>query len=202
MGAAVNLDATFRPFVIAGFLLVILIALPFRLKSGASGEKLDRTQEGLAMMIALRMGALAVWGAVIAFMIDPASMAWASVPLPPSARWTGVGLTIATAVLLAWTLRSLGPNLTDTVVTREAHTLVTRGPYRWVRHPFYDCMALFVVSIALMMANWFVIAGGGVMFALLAIRSRTEEQKLLERFGEPYRAYRNATGRFLPKLLG
>jgi len=39
------------------------------------------------------------------------------------------------------------------------------------------------------------------MFALLAIRSRTEEQKLLERFGEPYRAYRAATGRFLPRML-
>ena len=122
-------------------------------------------------------------------------MAWSSIPLPPGARWTGVGLTILTAVLLVWTLRSLGPNLTDTVVTRAAHTLVTRGPYRWVRHPFYDCMALFIVSIALMMANWFVMVAGGIMFALLAIRSRTEEDKLLERFGEPYRAYRAATGR-------
>jgi protein-S-isoprenylcysteine O-methyltransferase Ste14 len=152
------------------------------------------------MMIALRLGGLAVWAAVIAFMIDPALMAWSSLPLPAGARWTGAGLTIATAVLLTWTLRSLGPNLTDTVVTRAAHTLVTRGPYRWVRHPFYDCMALFIVSLALMMANWFVVVGGGVMLALLAIRSRTEEDKLLERFGEPYRAYRAATGRFLPKI--
>ena len=195
-----NLDATFRPYVIAGFLLVMLIAIPFRLKSQATREKLDRTQEGIVMMIALRLGGLAVWAGVIAFMIDPALMAWSSIPLPPGARWTGVGLTILTAALLIWTLRSLGPNLTDTVVTRASHTLVTRGPYRWVRHPFYDCMALFVASIALMMANWFVIAAGGLMFALLAIRSRTEEDKLLDRFGEPYRAYRATTGRFLPKL--
>ena len=194
-----NLDATFQPFVIAGFFLVILIALPFRIKSQATGERVDRTQEGVAMMIVLRLGGLALWAGVIAFMIDPAFMAWSSMPLPASARWTGVALTIVTAMLLIWTLRSLGPNLTDTVVTRAAHTLVTRGPYQWVRHPFYDCMALFVVSIALMMANWFVIASGIVMFALLAIRSRTEEQKLLERFGEPYRAYRAATGRFLPR---
>lgn len=195
-----NLDATFQPFVVAGFFLVILIALPFRIKSQATGERLDRTQEGVAMMIVLRLGGLAMWAGVIAFMIDPALMAWSSMPLPAGGRWTGVALTIVTAVLLIWTLRSLGPNLTDTVVTRAAHTLVTRGPYRWVRHPFYDCMALFIVSIALMMANWFVIAAGGVMFALLAIRSHTEEQKLLERFGEPYRAYRAATGRFLPKI--
>ena len=195
-----NLDAMFRPYVVGGFFLVILIALPFRIKSQATGEKLDRRQEGVAMAIVLRLGGLAVWGGVIAFMIDPASMAWSSIPLPAGARWTGVALTIVAAMLLIWTLRSLGPNLTDTVVTRAAHTLVTRGPYRWVRHPFYDCMALFVVSIALMMANWFVIASGFLMFALLAIRSRTEEDKLLERFGEPYRAYRASTGRFLPKI--
>ena len=195
-----NIDATFRPFVVAGFFLVILIALPFRIRSQATREKLDRTQEGLPMMIVLRLGGLALWVSVIAFMIDPASMAWASLPLPAGARWTGVALTILTAGLLLWTLRSLGPNLTDTVVTRAVHTLVTRGPYRWVRHPFYDCMALFVVSIALMMANWFVMVAGGVMFTLLAIRSHTEEEKLLERFGEPYRAYRESTGRFLPKI--
>ena len=195
-----NLDATFRPYVIAGFFVIILIALPFRIRSQATGERLDRTQEGVAMMIVLRLGGLAVWAGAIAFMIDPALMAWSAVPLPAGARWTGVGLTIVTAVLLTWTLLSLGPNLTDTVVTRAAHTLVTRGPYRWVRHPFYDCMALFVVSISLMMANWFVIVSGTVMFALLAIRSHTEEQKLLERFGEPYRAYRAATGRFLPRV--
>lgn len=196
-----NLDAVFRPYVIAGFFLVILIALPFRIRSQATREKLDRRQEGVAMMIVLRLGGVAVWGGVIAFMIDPALMAWSSIPLPPGARWTGVTLTILTATLLTWTLTSLGPNLTDTVVTRAAHTLITRGPYRWVRQPFYDCMALFVVSIALMMANWFVIVAGAVMFTLLAIRSRIEEEKLLERFGEPYRAYRAATGRFLPKML-
>jgi protein-S-isoprenylcysteine O-methyltransferase Ste14 len=194
------MDTTFRPFVIAGFVLVILIALPFRLRAGATREKLDRTQEGVAIMILLRLGGLAVWAGVIAFMIDPALMTWSAMPLRSGIRWTGVGLTIVTAALLIWTLRSLGPNLTDTVVTREAHTLVTRGPYRWVRHPFYDCMALFVLSLTLMMANWFVLAGGVVAFTLLAMRSRTEEGKLLERFGEPYRAYRATTGRFLPRL--
>ena len=39
-----DLDATFRPFVVAGFFLIILIALPFRLRSQATGEKLDRSR--------------------------------------------------------------------------------------------------------------------------------------------------------------
>lgn len=73
-----NLDAMFRPYVVGGFFLVILIALPFRIKSQATGEKLDRRQEGVAMAIVLRLGGLAVRGGVIAFMIDPESMAWSS----------------------------------------------------------------------------------------------------------------------------
>jgi protein-S-isoprenylcysteine O-methyltransferase Ste14 len=196
-----NLDETFRPYVVAGFFLVILIALPFRIKSQATGEKLDRKQEGLAMLIGLRLAGAALWVAAIAYMVNPAAMAWSSLPLPIWLRWTGVALCAITAVLLLWTLRSLGPNLTDTVVTREAHTLVTRGPYRWVRHPFYDCMALFTLSIALTAANWFLIATGILVFSLLATRSWTEEDKLLARFGEPYRAYQQRTGRFLPKML-
>jgi protein-S-isoprenylcysteine O-methyltransferase Ste14 len=195
-----DLDTTFRPLVVAGFLIIMLIALPFRVRSQATGEKLDRTQEGMAMMIALRLAGLALWVSAIAFMIDPAAMAWASLPFPVWLRWTGAGIGVVTPFLLIWTLRSLGPNLTDTVVTRQAHTLVTRGPYRWVRHPFYDCMALFTLSLGLMSANGFVLGAGVVVFGLLAIRSRTEESKLLERFGEAYRAYRASTGRFVPGI--
>ncbi len=195
-----DLDLTFRPVVVVAFFTVIAIALPFRIKSQSTGEKLDRTQEGVFTMIALRLGGLVLWGGVIAFMINPASMAWSSLPLPATLRWSGVGLCVLTAALLIWTLRSLGKNLTDTVVTRQAHTLITRGPYQWVRHPFYDCMFLFLIGTALMTANWFVMAWGLVVFAILASRSRTEEEKLLERFGEPYRAYRARTGRFLPRV--
>ena len=195
-----DLDATFRPLVIAGFFTIILIVVPYRLRSQATGEKLDRTQEGVVMMVTLRLAGLVLWLSVMTYMVAPARMAWAAVPLPPSLRWAGVILGVVTAVAELWTLRSLGPNLTDTVVTRQAHRLITRGPYRWVRHPFYDCMVLFMTSVALMMANWFVLAVGIVTFALLAIRSRTEEQKLLERFGEPYRAYRASTGRFIPGI--
>ena len=193
-------DATFRPVVIAGFVIILLIALPYRLRSQATGEQLDRTQEGIPMMITLRLAGLVLWLSVFTFMVDPARMAWAALPLPQSLRWAGAILGAVAALAELWTLRSLGPNLTDTVVTRQAHTLVVRGPYRWVRHPFYDCMALFVLSVALMMANWFVVAAGIATFALLAVRSNTEEQKLLERFGQPYRAYRAATGKFLPGI--
>jgi protein-S-isoprenylcysteine O-methyltransferase Ste14 len=102
--------------------------------------------------------------------------------------------------LLMWTLPTLGTNLTDTVVTREHHTLVTRGPYRWIRHPFYVAMALITLGGALIAANWFVLASGAVVFTLLAVRSRVEEEQLAARFGNAYREYKKRTGRFLPRI--
>jgi len=193
-------DATFRPVLVVGFLAVVLITLYHRLKSWASGEKLDRRQEGLFILATLRPVGLMLWLGVIAYMVNPAWMAWSSVPLPSWLRWTGVGVCAIAAAFLTWTLRSLGANLTDTVVTRRAHTLVTHGPYRWVRHPFYDALALLILAYSLIAANWFLLLTGGVVLFLLVVRTRTEEEKLLVRFGEAYRAYVKQTGRFVPRL--
>jgi protein-S-isoprenylcysteine O-methyltransferase Ste14 len=195
-----NQEATFRVVLGAGFLVVLLVTLYHRLRSWASKEKLDRGQEGRFILTTLRPAGLLLWLGVIAYLVNPAAMAWSSVPLRPWMRWSGVGLFAIAVGLLTWTLRGLGTNLTDTVVTRRAHTLVTHGPYRWVRHPLYDAIGLLVWAIALTAANWFVLLTGGVVFVLLAVRSRTEEANLLARFGEPYRAYTQGTGRFVPKL--
>ncbi|MBM3779376.1 MAG: isoprenylcysteine carboxylmethyltransferase family protein [Acidimicrobiia bacterium] len=195
-----NQDATFRPVLIVGFLAVVLITLYHRLNSWASGETLDRRQEGLFILATLRPVGLLLWLAVIAYMVNPAWMAWSSLPLPSWLRWTGVGVCAIAAGLLAWTLQGLGTNLTDTVVTRRVHTLVTHGPYRWVRHPFYDSLALLILAIALIAANWFVLLTGSIVLLLLVVRTRTEEAKLLARFGEAYRVYMSETGRFLPRI--
>jgi protein-S-isoprenylcysteine O-methyltransferase Ste14 len=90
--------------------------------------------------------------------------------------------------------------LTDTVVTRANATLVTTGPYRWIRHPFYVTVVLLVVAVTLLAANWFVGLCGLVIFVSQVIRLPIEEQRLIEKFGDEYRAYLARTGRFLPKL--
>jgi protein-S-isoprenylcysteine O-methyltransferase Ste14 len=171
-----------------------------RIKSQATGESLDRRQEGLFILATLRPAGLALWLGVIAYMINPPWMAWASVPLPAWLRWTGVALCAIGGGLMIWTFRRLGKNLTDTVVTRRDHTLVTNGPYRWVRHPFYVSGALVAFGAAFAAANWFLFAGGVAFIVLIMIRTRTEEEKLLMRFGESYRAYTERTGRFVPRL--
>lgn len=66
-------------------------------------------------------------------------------------------------------------------------------------HPFYDSSALFLLGNALVAANWFLLLSGALLVPLLIARAGTEEEKLLARFGDSYRAYMERTGRFLPR---
>ena len=102
--------------------------------------------------------------------------------------------------LLVWTYRTLGTNITDTVVTRRHHTLVTTGPYRLVRHPFYVASALGFLANALATANWFIALMGGLAMTLHVVRTTTEEEHLVRRFGDAYVRYMKQTGRFFPRL--
>jgi protein-S-isoprenylcysteine O-methyltransferase Ste14 len=194
-------DDIFRWIMIAGLVIVLPVAVYHR-RRAATGEKLDRRQEGWFILFLLRpLGIVGMLG-VVAYLIDPTWMAWSSVPLPTSVRWVGVVLGVLAGLLLVWTFRNLGKNITDTVVTRKEHSLVMTGPYRWVRHPFYVSFALAMIANSLVTANWFIFVVGTVAFLLLVLRTKKEEEKLIERFGDDYRQYMETTGRFWPRLFG
>jgi protein-S-isoprenylcysteine O-methyltransferase Ste14 len=194
-----NDDQLFRLILLAGFVIFMPLGIRYRLRS-RSGEKLDRRQEGLFILITLRLAGIAAMLGFIAFLINPHWMEWAAIPLPIWLRWMGVGLGLIAGLAVLWTFQNLGRNLTDTVVTRKEHTLVVTGPYRWVRHPFYASAALVFLANSLATANWYLLATGVVVILLLTIRTRKEEENLIARFGDDYRAYMRRTGRFLPRL--
>jgi protein-S-isoprenylcysteine O-methyltransferase Ste14 len=194
-------ESVFRATAIMSIVLALPIGVYYRISSQATRETLARREEGIFIMIGLRLCGLFAFIAIAAYLINPSWMRWASLPLPTWLRWIGGCLAVlAVPPLLFWTFHSLGKKLTDTVVTRREHMLVTHGPYRWVRHPFYDVVLLAIISMSLLTANWLLALLGLMAFTLIVIRTRIEEEKLVERFGDEYRAYMGRTGRFLPRL--
>lgn len=192
-------DDTFRLLLLIVALTFMPLGLYHRIRSH-TGEKLDRWQEGVFILFGLRLTALVLFVGGIAWMIDPRWMAWSALPIPVWLRWLGFAIAVCAGVLWVWTVHTLGKNLTDTVVTRKEHALVTTGPYRWVRHPFYTAGFIGLVGGSLAMANWFFLALGGVGVGFLVARTQIEEEKLVERFGDQYRDYSKRVGRFLPRL--
>jgi protein-S-isoprenylcysteine O-methyltransferase Ste14 len=195
-------DDTLRWWLLAALLVPLPITMYHRIRAHRPREPLDRSQEGLFILSTLRPMALVFLISVVLFLWDPARMSWSAVALPAWVRWFGVTMIAADGALLFWTLHSLGPNLTDTVVTRKAHTLVVTGPYRWVRHPFYDSAFVLLTAISLASANWFMLVTAAAIFTLLGVRTRREEELLVARFGDEYRRYMARTNRFLPPIGG
>ncbi len=192
-------DDLFRLLLLLIFIAFVPLGLYHRIRSN-TGEKLDRWQEGAVILFGLRLGAVPWFVGSLIWMINPQWMAWSSVPIPVELRWLGFVLVGLWGGLLVWTFSHLGRNLTDTVVTRKDHTLITTGPYRYVRHPFYLAFFLAMVGGNLVVANWFLLIASLVPCFFLIARTPIEEERLVERFGDEYRAYMARTGRFFPKI--
>jgi protein-S-isoprenylcysteine O-methyltransferase Ste14 len=190
----------FRIALVTIFCLTIVVVAYHRLQAAKSGERISRREEGLLLAVALRLAGLGLWAATLVYLVDPAWMEWAQVALPGPVRWSGAVVGSLGCALMVWTLVNLGRNLTDTVVTRVHATLVTTGPYRWVRHPFYCAVALLMLAVTLLTANGFIGLSAVAVLVMLVVRTPKEEQKLIEKFGDDYRAYMASTGRLWPKF--
>ena len=193
-------DNLFRTLLLIGFAIIVPLAAYYRVRSQSSKEKLDRSQEGLFLLVGIRLFGFLTMAGLIAFLVNPQYMHWSALSFPVWLRWVGIAWGICAGFLWMWTFSHLGKNLTDTVVTRKEHTLVTSGPYHWVRHPFYVSIALLIFANTLATANWFIFAASFCTFVLLVIRTEKEETKLIERFGDDYRNYMKRTGKFIPKV--
>lgn len=77
--------------------------------------------------------------------------------------------------------------------------LITDGPYRWVRHPFYLGYILGALAAPIAIEGPALMAVAAVMIALtVAAAIREERVWLKSAHGEAYRAYRRKTGMFFP----
>jgi protein-S-isoprenylcysteine O-methyltransferase Ste14 len=103
------------------------------------------------------------------------------------------------AIACAWLLASVLALGTCFGVLPEARGLVTRGPYRLVRHPVYLGEIAALVGLAVSSSQvWTVVIV--VPFAIAQwVRMGLEERALSEAFPE-YRQYASRTGRLLPGL--
>jgi protein-S-isoprenylcysteine O-methyltransferase Ste14 len=170
-------------------------------KHGAEQNTLKKREGGLTSRIAGLLG-LSGFAAVIIYVINPDWLSWATLPLPPSLRWAGIGMAFLGFALLQWSQSTLGKNWSDTPRMIKEQALVTSGPYQFIRHPIYTAFLLILGSTLLISANW-IIGLAWISMTVLEVLSRIgfEENLMLEYFGEEYREYMKRTGRLLPKLI-
>jgi protein-S-isoprenylcysteine O-methyltransferase Ste14 len=131
------------------------------------------------------------------------AFAWprATITTPNSALAPRVGavLAIASAGFGIWAIYTLGRQWSIQARLRTDHRLVTRGPYRWVRHPVYSCFFGLLIATGLVFSTAPGLAIGVLLYATgTAIRIRSEDALLREQFGQEFDDYSRRTPALIP----
>ena len=164
--------------------------------------KMKKREEGLISRVAGLLGMLG-FISVVAFTIAPGWIKFGELSFPNWLRWTGVGLALLGFFLLQWAQVTLGQSWSDTPRMMEEQTLVTRGPYEFIRHPIYTAFILILGSTLFISSNWLIgICWAGMTILETYSRIGFEESLMIEYFGDEYRQYMKKTGRLLPRLIG
>ena len=110
--------------------------------------------------------------------------------------WGLFGLGAGLGISGVWALRG---NRTIFPRPQAGSSLVTRGIYRWVRHPLYASLMSLSVGWGLFWGSWPTLLAGLVLTVFLRMKAGHEERWLGERFPE-YAVYAREVRRFIPGL--
>jgi protein-S-isoprenylcysteine O-methyltransferase Ste14 len=193
---------TLVPVLVAAFAFADLVwpVLRLRRTAGTFGLSIlaERDPRGRGVGAALALLLVALGIGIVRFAVGGAPAVGAAVPPAPVAA-LGVALLALAVVIVAIAQRQMGASLRLGIP--EEHTeLVSRGLYRWVRNPIFLGMLLGLAGVALAVpAPWSIAVWLGAT-ATIVYQVRLEEEHLLARHGEAYRAYAARVGRFFPGI--
>jgi protein-S-isoprenylcysteine O-methyltransferase Ste14 len=177
------------------FEVVLLIRDRVRNQGSTAGDRGTRQLNFLLIVVAV----------VFADVLRPLTGAHSPLRIPGGpGGWTVMaGLVIVWLGLLVriWAVVTLGQSFRTTVEVDPGQAVVSRGPYRQIRHPSYTGLLLIVIGVGLASGNWLALAVCILLPGVaMALRIRVEEAELLRVLGEPYLAYRDHTKRLIPGL--
>ena len=161
---------------------------------------LKKREEGIISKIASALGLMG-FISMLAYVINPTWLAWASLPFPIWLRWAGVVIALLGFALLQWSQVTLSNSWSDTPRMMKEQILITSGPYHSIRHPIYTAFILILGSTLFISSNWLIgVCWAGMTILETASRIRFEESLMVEYFGDQYREYMKQTGRLFPKV--
>lgn len=196
-----NTEILFRIIYFVVFFTTIFISACYRRKARSEGETIKRNREGFIVLFARVFLGCIVLFFILSYPFYLRFLEWSIIPLSSWLRWAGMVVALACPFLSLWLFKNIGSNISETVLTKQDHQLVTSGPYKYIRHPLYTTGILLILSLGAISENWVLLLLAPITFLIFRlVVIPKEEKRLIEKFGENYTTYRKTTGALLPKI--
>jgi protein-S-isoprenylcysteine O-methyltransferase Ste14 len=121
----------------------------------------------------------------------PATIYSIFLPMKTGTVWFYAGLPIALMGLLAYTI------VLENWATTPVNSEISRGLYRYSRHPMYLSMFVFLLGLGILTASWVMLLFFVIFVVGCAVYTNVEERSCIEKWGDSYRGYMARTPRWL-----
>lgn len=130
-----------------------------------------------------------------AYLRYPSSIAWDMFTV------FGLALMLSGLVVRTWAVVVLGKYFTWHISTRKDQTIITSGPYAYIRHPGYFGAFLTYIGTAVFLHSWFsLVPSALILWFAFSRRIQHEENELKKDVGETYVIYCEKSKRFFPGI--
>ncbi|MBI3768531.1 MAG: isoprenylcysteine carboxylmethyltransferase family protein [Deltaproteobacteria bacterium] len=187
---------TLRLYFLGFYAISLFVFLIKIIPASLRVPRVERRAHGLARLLApgLVLFDFVLPPAIVLARVGELDVRW--IPL----RALGFFSSLYAAVMLLWASATLGRFLVPQAVVLADHDLVTRGPYRLLRHPAYSGDLALWLGVALGTVNLLLLALWPVSALGTYCQTRQEEELLGSKFGAAYERYATQTGRLVPRF--
>jgi protein-S-isoprenylcysteine O-methyltransferase Ste14 len=168
------------------FMLLVLLPLPlvallrrgvFQTTASIRASVLSGTEQKIAIFSDVLLLALAIYSIFL--------------PVELGTMWFSIGLPVYLLGLISQTIAYVN------VATNPVDEPVTKGVYRYSRHPMYVALPFTLIGTGLASASWLFLLLSVIVVITHLYSAIPEERECLEAYGNAYREYMSRTPRWI-----
>ena len=113
-------------------------------------------------------------------------------------RYIGLAVYLIFSWIQVWSFKSLGENYSQYIMIKKKHELVTKGPFKLIRHPQYTCQILLDLGATAATLGYVVGFLALIEIPIYIMRASAEDKLLYKYFAEKFTEYKKKSGFMIP----
>jgi len=113
-------------------------------------------------------------------------------------RYIGLAVYLVFSWIQVWSFKTLGDNYSQDIMIKKNHELITKGPFKIIRHPQYLCQILLDLGATAATFSYLVGFLALIEIPIYVIRASMEDKLLAKYFPEKFSEYKKKSGFMFP----